>query len=173
MNKEKKILVLREIDSLIVQWKYESLDQNIWRSIKEEFTKNNIDLNEFNNGDEFVTEITRFIDTKISGLEETEDELAEESFKNFTDSTWYKTIKPRWMPHLVESGLLSAKQTETIDKKIEEWRDEVYPSKLWLYILIWFGVAVIVIPGLLFLIRSLRKPKKSSGNFDDRNLQSS
>lgn len=173
VNKEKKIVVLREIDSLIVQWKYESLDQNIWRSIREEFAKNNIELNEFDNGEEFVTEITRFIDIKISGLDETENELAEETFKNFTDSTWYETIKPRWMPHLIESGLLSTNQTETIDKKIEEWRDEVYPSKLWLYILIWFGVAIIVIPGLLLLIRKFRKSKKSSGSFDDRNLQSS
>ena len=166
-NKDKKTARLKEIDSLFIQWYYKSLDQNIWRSVRNEFRKQNIILKEFNYGDEFVHCVKLFIEDEIKNLDIKSEEASVKTYVNFTDSTWFSTIKPIWVPYLIEEGKFTVEQKDEVEASIEEWVNELYPSKLWLYILIWFGIVIFLLPTILLLIR--RRKKSQLGLRDTAN----
>jgi hypothetical protein len=163
-DKDNKADELKEIDSLFIQWYYKSVDQNVWKSIRNEFGARSIILKEFNYGDEFVHSVKLFIEDEIKNLGIKSDEASEKTYVSFTDSTWFSTIKPMWMPYLIEGGLFTIEQKDEVEASIEEWKNELYPSKLWLYIAIWFGVVIILFPAILILIR---RRKKSQHEFKD------
>ena len=159
-DKSNKSDVLKEIDSLFTEWYYNSVDQNVWRSIRNEFKVHGIVLKEFNYGDEFVRSVKLYIDDEIKNLGVKSSEASEKTYVNFADSTWFATVKPQWVPYLMEGGLLTVKQKDEVEKNIEEWKSEIYPSKLWLYIVIWCGIVIIIVPAVLILIRRRKKSKK-------------
>jgi hypothetical protein len=101
-----------------------------------------------------------FIKDEIKNLGVKSDDASEKTFVNFTDSTWFASVKPKWVPYLMEGGLLTAKQKDEVEKSIEEWKGELYPSKWWLYDLIWSGIVIIIIPAILILIKKRKKSKE-------------
>jgi len=159
-DKSNKAYVLKEIDSLFTQWNYNSVDQNVWRSIRDEFKANGINLKEFNFGDEFIHSIKLFIDDEIKNLDVKSDEASEKTFVNFTDSTWFAIVKPKWVPYLMDGGLLTVEQKDEVEINIKGWKTELYPSKLWLYILIWCTIVLILVPSVLILIKRRKKFKE-------------
>ena len=163
-DKDTKADELKEIDSLFIQWYYKSVDQNVWKSIRNEFRARSIILKEFNYGDDFVHSVKLFIEDEIKNLGVKSDEASEKTYVSFTDSTWFATIKPMWLPYLIEGGLFTVEQKDEVEASIEEWKNELYPSKLWLYIVIWLGIVIILLPAILFL---LRRKKKSQHEFKD------
>ncbi len=159
-EKSNKAVILKEIDSLYTQWYTNSIDQNIWRSISDEFKVHGIILQEFNYSDEFVNAVNEFIADEIKNLDIKSDAASEKTFVNFTDSTWFATVKPKWVPYLIDGGLFSEKQKDEVELSIEEWKGELYPSKWWLYVVLWAGIVIIVIPAVIILIRRRRKSKE-------------
>lgn len=159
-DKSNKAVVLKEIDSLYTEWYTNSIDQNVWRSIRDEFKSHGIILKEFNYGEEFVEVVKQFISDEIKNLDVKSGKAAEKTFVNFTDSTWFATVKPNWVPYLIEGGLFTDKQKDEIEKDIEKWKGELYPSKWWLYVLIWVGIVVILVPTIIILIRKRRKSRE-------------
>jgi hypothetical protein len=149
---------LKEIDSLFNEWYYNSVSNNVWRSINSEFKSNGINLAHFINGKEFVKSVNLFVDDEIKNLGIKSDEATEKTFVSFTDSTWFKVIKPEWIPYLIEGNLFTIDQKDAVESTIQRWKDELYPSKWWLYVIIWLLVIVVVIPVLLLLIKK-RKQK--------------
>jgi hypothetical protein len=158
-DESSKATVLKEIDSLFTQWNSKSVDQNVWMSIRDEFKANGINLKEFNYGDEFVHTVKFFIADELKNLGVKSDEASEKTFINFTDSTWFSVVKPKWVPYLIEGGLLTEKQKDEVELNIEEWKSELYPSKWWLYVVLWLGIVIILIPAIIILIRRRRKSK--------------
>lgn len=163
-DKDTKADELKEIDSLFIQWYYKSVDQNVWKSIRNELRARSIILKEFNYGDEFVHSVKLFIEDEIKNLGVKSDEASEKTYVSFIDSTWFATIKPMWLPYLIEGGLFTVEQKDEVEASIEEWKNELYPSKLWLYIVIWLGIVIILLPAILLL---LRRRKKSQHEFKD------
>jgi len=159
-DENSKATVLKEIDSLYTQWYSKSVDQNVWRSIRDEFKSNGIILKDFNYGGDFVQSIKLFIEDEIKNLGVKSDEASEKTFVNFTDSTWFAVVKPNWVPYLIEGGLLTEKQKDEVELDIEEWKSELYPSKLWLYVVLWCGIVIIIIPAVLIFIRRRKKSKE-------------
>jgi len=163
-DKKNKADELKEIDSLFIHWYYQSIDYNVWKSIRNEFRAHSIILNECNYGDEFVHSVKLFIEDEIKNLGVKSEEASEKTYVSFTDSTWFATIKPMWMPYLIEGGLFTVEEKDEVEASIEDWKSELYPSKLWLYILIWFAIVIILLPAIILLIR---RRKKSQLEFRD------
>ena len=159
-DKSSKAMALKEIDSLYSQWYSKSVNQNVWRSIRDEFKAHGINLKEFNYGDEFVNTIKLFIDDEIKNLGVKSDDASEKAYVNFTDSTWFAIVKPKWVPYLMEGGLLTVEQKDEVEMSIEEWKSELYPSKWWLYVLLWLGIVIIIIPAVLIFIKKRKKLKE-------------
>ena len=133
-----------EIDAAFENWN-NAINMEVWESITEEFSEHNVILRRFSNGDEFTQIITSYISDEINNIE-TKGEEAEMVYKNF-DSTWSRSIELEWIPFLLDNKMLSEAQQDTIESKIMQWKEAVYPASFnWLYVIIFLlAVAVIVL----------------------------
>jgi len=152
----KKSEELKEIDELFDQW-YAAVAKEAWKSINDEFSLNGIELRSFNNGNEFTTSVEMFIGDELKNLGVKSDEESKKVYAQFADSTWFATIQPVWMNYLIENKMLTNENKNKMESKIREWKNALYPSNWWMYLII----AVIVIGAGTFFFMRKRKPKVS------------
>ncbi|MFB3056070.1 MAG: hypothetical protein ACE1ZQ_02770 [Ignavibacteriaceae bacterium] len=148
-GKNKKSKEIKEIDSLFSMWNL-SLEQEVWRNIREEFAYNNINLIEFTNGEEFTNVLISFIDDAIKNIGVKSPEGSNLTYSSFSDSTWFKVISPNWVPYLIDNEMLDLEQKSKVEVKISDWKGRLTPSSFdWMYVL----VAVIAVAGLGYMNR--------------------
>ncbi|HSP86790.1 MAG TPA: hypothetical protein VLN45_01550, partial [Ignavibacteriaceae bacterium] len=145
---------LKDIDDAFTRW-HSELNREVWESINDEFTENNINLQNFSNGKEFTAVVTNYIDDEIKNADGKSDAEAEASYNSFVDSTWNENIESEWIPFLVDNNMLAENDKDSIEVMIASWKDTVYPGGInWLYVII--AVLVIVVLILLFTRKSGR-----------------
>lgn len=148
-GKNKKSNEIKEIDSLFSMWDF-TLEQEVWRNIREEFAYNNINLIEFTNSEEFTNVLTSFIDDAIKNIGVKSSEESNLTYSSFSDSTWFKFITPNWIPYLIDNEMLDVIQHRKIEDKISDWKGRLTPSSFdWVYVL----VAVLAVAGLGYMNR--------------------
>lgn len=158
-NKGDKSAELKDIDNLFNVWS-NRIKKEAWESINEEFSLNNINLQNFNNGDDFTNIITQYIADEIKNYGVKSKEDSETAYSLFADSVWFKTISTEWMPYLIDNKLLATEQKDAIEKKISEWKSVVSPQNLtWLYAVA--GLAIVFIVGLVILLRKKKTPTET------------
>jgi hypothetical protein len=156
-NKKDKSAELKEIDNLFTVWA-NRINKEAWESINEEFSLNNINLQNFNNGKEFVDVVTQYVSDEIKNYGTKSKDESEKIYSVFTDSVWFKTITAEWMPYLLDNKLLAVEQKDAVEKKLSEWKSIVSPKDLtWLYAVI--GVAVLFIILLIIILKKKKAPK--------------
>jgi len=152
----KKAEELKEIDELFDDW-YAAVAQESWDSINEDFSLNSIELRSFKNGNEFTTSVEIFIGDELKNLGVKNEDESKRIYAQFADSTWFATIQPVWMNYLIENKMLTDESKNKMESKIAEWKNALYPSNWWIYLII----AVVIIGGGTFLFMKKRKPKVS------------
>ena len=150
----KKTEELKQIEELFDNW-YAAVAREAWDSINEEFSINGIELRNFKNGEEFTNSVEIFIGDELKNLGVKSDEESKRVYANFADSTWFATIQPVWMNYLIENKMLTDANKERMESKIAEWKNALYPSYWWVYLII----AVVAIAGGAFFFMRGRKPK--------------
>lgn len=155
-NKKDKSAELKEIDNLFNVWA-NRIDKEAWESINEEFSLNNINLQNFNNGKEFVNVITQYISDEIKNYGVKDKSESERAYSVFTDSVWFKNITNEWMPYLLDNNLLTVEQKDTIEKKLAEWKSIVSPQDYtWLYAVAGLGLLFVIV--LIFILKKKKTP---------------
>lgn len=155
-NKKDKSAELKEIDNLFTVWA-NRINKEAWESINEEFSLNNINLQNFNNGKEFVDVVTQYVSDEIKNYGTKNKTESEKTYSIFTDSVWFKTISNEWMPYLLDNKLLAVEQKDAVEKKLSEWKSIVSPQDYtWLYAVL--GLAVIFIIALIFILKKKKTP---------------
>ena len=144
---------LKQIDGLFSEWAV-VVKQEAWESINEEFTLNGIELMSFKNGDEFTTSVEMFIGDELKNLGVKSEEESKRVYAQFADSTWFTSIQPVWMNYLVENKMLTDENKNKMESKIAEWKNALYPSNWWIYLII----ALVVIAGAAFFFMKRKKP---------------
>lgn len=148
---------LKEIDEAFSRW-HNELNREVWESIRSKFAGNDIELQNFSNGEEFTSVITNYIGDEIRNAETRSNNEAEKKYNRFVDSTWYGGIESEWIPFLLENKMLEDNEKDTIEVMIASWKNTVYPGGInWLYIVI----AVVVIALIIFFFA--RKNQKTAG----------
>ena len=162
-DKKDKSEELKEIDNLFNVWS-NRINKEAWESINEEFSLNNINLQSFNNGKEFVDVLTTFVSDEIKNYGVKSKDESEKAYSVFTDSVWFKTISTEWMPYLLDNNLLAVEQKDAVEKKLAEWKSIVSPQDLtWLYAVV--GLAILFIVALVIIL----KKKKNTINISENN----
>lgn len=156
-DNEKKAEALKEIDGLFDSW-YAAVENEAWHSINEDFSLNGIELRSFKNGNQFTNSVLLFIGDELKNLGIKSDEESKRIYAQFADSTWFATIQPVWMDYLIENNMLTEENKDKMESKIAEWKNALYPSNWWIYLII--VLVVIAVAGFIFMKR--RKP-----NVDD------
>ena len=152
-----KTAELKDIDNLFNVWS-NRINKEAWESINEVFALNNINLQNFNNGEEFTNIITKYVSDEIKNYGVKNKQDSEQTFSVFTVSVWFGKISTEWMPYLLENKLLSTQQKDQIESKISEWKSVVSPqNNNLLYIAI--GLAIVFIVGVIIFLRK-KKPSK-------------
>jgi len=155
-TKGDKSAELKDIDNLFNVWS-NRIRKEAWESINEEFSLNNINLQNFNNGEDFTNVLSQYIADEIKNYGVKSKEDSENAYTLFADSVWFKTISSEWMPYLIDNKLLATEQKDVIEKKISEWKSVVSPQSLtWLYAVA--GLAIVFIIGLVILLRKKKTP---------------
>lgn len=148
---------LKQIDGLFNEWAA-TVNREAWESISDEFSLSGIELRSFKNGDEFTTSVEMFVGDELKNLGVKSDEESKRIYSQFADSTWFATIQPVWMNYLVENKMLTEENKNKMESKIAEWKNALYPSNWWIYLVI----AVVVIAGAgLFFFMKRKKPKSN------------
>ena len=155
-NKKDKSAELKEIDNLFTVWA-NRINKEAWESINEEFSLNNINLQNFNNGKEFVDVVTQYVSDEIKNYGTKNKTESEKTYSIFTDSVWFKAISNEWMPYLLDNKLLAVEQKDAVEKKLSEWKSIVSPQDYtWLYAVV--GLAVVFIIVLVFILKKKKTP---------------
>ena len=155
-NKKDKSAELKEIDNLFTVWA-NRINKEAWESINEEFSLNNINLQNFNNGKEFVDVVTQYVSDEVKNYGTKNKTESEKTYSIFTDSVWFKTISNEWMPYLLDNKLLAVEQKDAVEKKLSEWKSIVSPQDYtWLYAVV--GLAVVFIIVLVFILKKKKTP---------------
>jgi len=159
-SKGKSTNELKDIDEVFTRW-YNELNREVWESINDEFTQNDINLQSFSSGKEFTSVVTNYIDDEIKNADTKGNAEAEASYDKFVDSTWYEKIEPDWVPFLIDNDMLAEKDKDSIEVMIASWKDTVYPGGInWLYIVI--AVVIIAVLILLFARKSKNRESQST-----------
>ncbi len=148
---------LKEIDQTFTTWK-NTLDQQAWNSVRLIFSDYGINLQRFSTGKEFTETATSFINDEIKNVGVKNSGESQSTYKSFADSAWYGTVKPTWVPFLLENNLFTEAQKDTVENRIATWKNSLYGTSFnWLYIII--GILAVVIVILIFI---RRKPKQQT-----------
>jgi hypothetical protein len=142
---------------LFTYWQYNALEGNVWKSIRENFEKNDILLREFENGDEFTSAIDHYIKDEIKSIGLKNKESSEKAYSVFVDSTWYAGVQPAWMNYLIENGMISDEKKNNIESNITKWKDALYPSHWWIYLL---AALVLIFAAVIIIIVKRKKSKE-------------
>lgn len=163
-GKENRANVKSEVDNLLRSWENE-IDGEIWSSVDEAFKQRNIFLNSYNNGDEFASSISDYVDNQMQNPEGLP---ADERFANrnlFIDSVWNKDLNETWMPVLLENNLLTEAQKDSIQAKIDEWGESVKePVNIWVYV----AAGVILLLLIVLIVRAFASGKKNSSEVETK-----
>ncbi len=157
--KKEKVKNIQEIDSAFASWQ-DAIDHEAWNSIRQRFINYDIQLDKFSNGEEFSKIISSYIDNQIANAKEI-GEQAKINYSVFVDSVWSRSVKPLWIPFLVENNLFTNSQLNMLDIKIEKWNNIVSStSYTWLFIII--GIVIIILIAIVVVKSSSSKMKKSN-----------
>jgi len=139
------------VDNKISSWK-SKIESTVWKSIYLEFTKQNINVQQFKNATEFHDNLLTYIDLEMQ-------QPSKEKFVTFNDSVWEPVIKDQWMAVIQSDNSLTEAQRIEIEDKIDLWGKN-FSSSTW----IWFILGIVF---LLIIIALVIKFKKKTAENND------
>jgi len=137
------------IDSLIAEWARHA-ETAFWKSLNEEFTRHNLAVQPFHNGEMFYQNVVRFIDNQTNNVDNLHEDVRYSMYLAFADTVWGKRIDPVWLPLLKKDGIITENRVSDINAKLDLWRGKVKTANYIVYILL---VGVVVIVALLVFAR--------------------
>ena len=155
LNKKEKVSEIANIDSMFSEWNMKINDE-IWGQINKLFAEQNISLLPFDNSDQFVNSAETFIKDEIKNFGVKSKSESEKTFHAFTDSVYFKTVEPKWVPILIANKMMSEANKDTVEVRIAKWKATVVPSTG----INWIYIALIAIIALLIIILFARPKKK-------------
>ncbi|MBI1937160.1 MAG: hypothetical protein HYS25_03460 [Ignavibacteriales bacterium] len=155
LNKKGRTTEINNIDSIFSLWS-QRLNEEIWEKINDLFRNKQISLLPFNNGDQFTNSAVTFIDDEIKNLGVKSSDESQKTFFAFTDSVWFNSVQPTWVPVLIESRMMTEANKDTIEARIAMWKDKVAPPAEfnWIYVVL---IAVIVILLIAYFAKGRKK----------------
>ena len=153
LNRKEKTSEISSIDSIFDEWN-RRIDDEIWGQISKLFNQQNINMLEFNSGDQFENSVESFIDDEIKNFGVKSKTESEKTFIDFTDSVYFKSVQPTWIPILISNKMFTEANKDTIESRLAKWKATVAPSSgiSWIFIL-FIAIAIIVIFVLLITRR--------------------
>lgn len=155
LNRRDKAAQVANIDVMFTDWNIRINDE-MWGQVNKLFRDYKLALLPFRSGDQFVNSVTSFVDDEIKNYGIKTSEESKRTFDSFTDSVYFKTVQPVWVPVLIENNLMTEANKDSVEKRITAWKEKVTPgSKMnWVYII---GAIVIVALVVAFFMKGKKR----------------
>ncbi len=162
LNRRDKAAQVANIDAMFTDWNIRINDE-MWGQVNKLFRDYKLALLPFKGGEQFVNSVTSFVDDEIKNYGVKSKTESENTFFAFTDSVYFKTVQPVWVPVLIENNLMTEANKDSVEKRIATWKEKVAPaSKMnWVYIV--SGVVIIAL-----FIAYFMKGKKKQVTVDEK-----
>ncbi len=147
---------INTIDTMLAAWGTK-VDAALWKSLNQLFTKHNLTVKPFNDGNEFVANVIGFIDDEIQNANQRTEAARSDVYSMFVDSVWNGEVTTIWTPLLRDNGIVTEAQFGQIKAKIDVWHSSVEPGHTLVYIII----ALVVLVVLLLLYRRMKAAPKT------------
>jgi myosin heavy subunit len=142
-----KVRDIATVDTRVADWK-KSLDQATWKSIRQVFTAQNVDIGPFSNAGEFHTRLVAYVDAQAQNP-------SREQHQAFKQKVWDSPMKDQWLP-VIPMEELTAAQRVDIDQRIAAW-DKNVAAILRRWVLIGLALAALAAT-VAVLMRSKKQP---------------
>lgn len=158
LNRRDKAVQIANIDNMFADWN-ERLNEEIWGQVNKLYREQKLPVLPFMSGEQFVNSVNSFIEDEIKNYGVKRSSESENTYYSFTDSVYFKTLQPVWVPILIENNLMTEANKDSIEKRIAVWKETVAPgSKMnWVYI---GGALVIVFLVIAYFMKGKRKEKE-------------
>lgn len=155
LNRRDKAAQVANIDVMFTDWNIRINDE-MWGQVNKLFRDYKLALLPFRSGDQFVNSVTSFVDDEIKNYGIKTSEESKRTFDSFTDSVYFKTVQPVWVPVLIENNLMTEANKDSVEKRITAWKEKVTPSSKmnWVYII---GAIVIVALVAAFFMKGKKR----------------
>ncbi len=155
LNRSDKSTQIANIDNMFAEWN-SRLNEEIWGQVNKLFRDKKLAVLPFKSGDQFVNSVTSFIDDELKNYGVKRASESENTFYSFTDSVYFKTVQPVWIPVLVENNMMTEANKDTVESRIAKWKEKVAPgSKMnWVYI---GGGAIIIFLIVAYFLKGKKK----------------
>ncbi len=170
LSRKDKTMQISNIDAKFTDWNL-ALNDEMWSQVNKLFREKKIALLPFSSGEQFVKSVQSFVEDELKNSDVKSKEEIENTFYAFTDSVYFKTVEPVWIPVLVENNMMTEANKDSIDAQISKWKKKVAPAYEINWVYVGFGVVIILLLIALFL---KGRNKKTPGSFttikDEDNL---
>jgi uncharacterized coiled-coil protein SlyX len=157
LNRRDKVAQVANIDAMFTDWNIRINDE-MWGQVNKLFRDYKLALLPFRSGDQFANSVTSYVDDELKNYGIKSSEESEKTFYAFTDSVYFKTVQPVWVPVLIENNLMTEANKDSVEKRISTWKEKVAPASKWNWIYI---IGVLVIIGLMAAYIMKGKKKQS------------
>lgn len=157
LTKQDKAAEIANIDGMFFEWN-SRLNDEIWTQINQLFREKNLAVLPFRSGEQFVNSVYSFIDDEIKNLGVKSKDESLNTYYTFTDSVYFKTVQPVWIPILIENNMMTEADKDSIEAHIALWKEKISPpSKFnWVYVV---GGLIIIALIVTLIINSKNKKK--------------
>lgn len=163
LNKRDKATEIANIDNMFADWN-SKINDEIWGQVNRLFREKQLPLLPFRNGGQFVNSVSSFVDDELKNLPVKGSSQAKETFYMFTDSVYFKTVQPTWIPILIENNMMSSANKDTIEKRISTWKEKVAPASKWNWVYFVGGFIIIA----LLIAYFMKGRKKQPVNVEEK-----
>ncbi len=155
LNRRDKTLQIANIDNMFTDWN-SRLNEEMWGQVNRLFRDQKLAVLPFRSGDQFVNSVNTFVDDEIKNYGVKRSSESESTYYSFTDSVYFKTVQPVWIPLLIENNMMTEANKDSVEKRIAVWKEKIAPgSKMnWVYI---GGAAVIIFLVIAYLMKGKKK----------------
>jgi hypothetical protein len=155
LNKKDKAQQIANIDNMFSEWNMR-IDDEMWGQINKLFREKKLAVLPFKSGDQFVNSVNSFIDDEIKNINVKSSSESKNTFYAFTDSVYFKTVQPVWVPILIENNMMTTANKDSIEKRISIWKEKAASGRT---NLIYIALGVVIFALIVLLILKGKKKK--------------
>lgn len=163
LTRRDKAAQVENINAMFGEWNARINDE-MWGQVIKLFREKQIAILPFKSGEQFVNSIYSFVDDEIKNYGVKSSTESQNTFYLFTDSVYFKSVQPVWIPILIENNMMTKANKDSVEKRIAVWKEKVAPEKFnWIYLL--FGVVI----AALIVAYFMKGKKKKTVVFEEKN----
>ncbi len=155
LSKKESAVQIDQINSLFTSWSL-LINNQLWGNVDKVLKSKDVKILPYSNGDQFADNMKSYIQDQLKNLPTLGKDQSLKEFRLLSDTLWFGNIKKEWVPVLIENGLLSEAQKDTIENNLAQWKQQVEPpfSFNWVYVALGAVLIVIIV---VFIVMSRKK----------------